>query len=159
MPTWHYSYKVRDESDVAKAVQFDVPVSIKVMREVVAVLRGMKLSEAKEFLKRVIEKKEAVPLKRYKGKQAHRRGLADKWKWPIGRYPVKAARYLLKLLDNVEANAENKGLNKDNLVIVHIAAHKGITLKRYMPRAFGRATPKYQRTSHVEVIVKEVGKK
>ncbi|MEM4933541.1 MAG: uL22 family ribosomal protein, partial [Desulfurococcaceae archaeon] len=32
----------------------------------------------------------------------------------------------------------------------------GITIKRYMPRAFGRATPKYRRTSHVEVIVKEV---
>ncbi len=159
MPTWHYSYKVRDETKIAKAVQFDIPVSIKDMREVVAVIRGMKVSEAKELLKRVIEKKEAIPFKRYKGKQSHRRGLADKYGWPIGRYPVKAATYLLRLLEHVEANAENKGLDKEKLIIKHIAAHKGMTLKRWMPRAFGRATPKYRRTSHVEIIVEEVGAK
>ncbi len=159
MPTWHYSYKVRDESKIAKAVQFDIPVSIKDMREVVAAIRGMKVSEARKLLERVIELKEPIPFKRYKGKQSHKRGLAAKWKWPIGRYPVKAAKYLLKLLDNVEANAENKGLDKDKLVIVHIAAHKGLTLKRWMPRAFGRATPKYRRTSHVEIVVEEVGGK
>jgi large subunit ribosomal protein L22 len=158
MPTWHYSYKVRDESKIAKAVQYDIPVSIKVMREVVAAIKGLKVSEAKEFLNRVIELKEPVPFKRYKGKQAHRRGLAGKWKWPIGRYPVKAAKYLLRLLEHVEANAENKGLDKDKLVIVHIAAHKGMTLKRWMPRAFGRATPKFRRTSHVEVVVEEVSR-
>jgi large subunit ribosomal protein L22 len=158
MPTWHYSYKVRDESKIAKAVQYDIPVSIKVMREVVAAIRGLKVSEAKEFLNRVIELKEPVPFRRYKGKQAHKRGLADKWKWPIGRYPVKAAKYLLRLLEHAEANAENKGLDRDKLVIVHIAAHKGMTLKRWMPRAFGRATPKFRRTSHVEVVVEEVSK-
>ena len=158
MPTWHYSYKVRDESKIAKAVQFDIPVSIKVMREVVAVLRGLKTSDAKKLLENVIALKEPIPFKRYKGKQSHKRGLPDKYKWPIGRYPVKAARYLLKLINQVEANAENKGLDKEKLVIVHIAAHKGITLKRWMPRAFGRSTPRFRRTSHVEIIVKEVGK-
>ncbi len=159
MPTWHYSYKVRDESKIAKAVQFDIPVSIKDMREVVAAIRGKKLDEARKLLENVIALKEPIPFKRYKGKLSHKRGLPSKWKWPIGRYPVKAAKYLLKLLDNVEANAENKGLDKDKLVIIHIAAHKGITLKRWMPRAFGRATPKFRRTSHVEIIVGEVGSK
>ena len=159
MPTWHYSYKVEDESKIAKAVAFDIPVSIKVMRETVAAIRGLKVSDAKKLLEDIIHLRQPIPFRRYKGKQSHKRGLADKYKWPIGRYPVKAARYLLRLLNQVEANAENKGLNKDNLVIIHIAAHKGITLKRYMPRAFGRATPKFRRTSHVEVIVKEVGGK
>jgi len=159
MPTWHYSYKVRDESKIAKAVQFDIPVSIKVMRELVAVLKGLKTSEAKKLLEDVIKLKQPIPFKRYKGKLSHKRGLADKYKWPIGRYPVKAAQYVLKLIENVEANAENKGLNKDNLVIVHIAAHKGITLKKYMPRAFGRATPYFRRTCHVEIVVQEVGSK
>jgi len=159
MPTWHYSYKVRDESKIAKAVAFDIPVSIKVMREVVAVLRGLKVSEARKLLEDVIKLKQPIPFRRYKGKLSHKRGLADKYKWPIGRYPVKAAKYLLKLLDQVEANAENKGLSKEHLVIVHIAAHKGITLKRYMPRAFGRATPWFRRTCHVEVVVEEAGEK
>jgi large subunit ribosomal protein L22 len=107
-------------------------------------------------VQRVIDKKEAIPFRRYKGKQSHRRGLADKYGWPIGRYPVKAATYLLKLLEHVEANAENKDLDKDSLVIRHIGVHKGLTIKRWMPRAFGRSTPKYRRTSHIEVIVEEV---
>ncbi len=156
MPTWHYSYKVRDESKIAKAVIRDVDVSIKDMREAVNAIKGMKLDEAIEFLKKVVEKKEAIPFKRYKGKIAHKRGMGAKWKWPSGRYPVKAAKYLIRLLENVKNNADNKGLNTDKLVIEHIAAHKGITLKRWMPRAFGRATPKFSRRSSVEVVVREV---
>ncbi|WP_440060058.1 50S ribosomal protein L22 [Thermogladius sp. 4427co] len=157
MPTWHYSVQLRDESKIAKAVRYDIPVSIKYMREVTAVLRGMKLKKAIELLENVIKLKEPIPFRRYHGKVSHKRGLADKYGWPAGRYPVKAARYLLELLRNVEANAENKGLDADRLVIIHIAAHKGVTLKRYMPRAFGRATPKFRRMTNVEVIVKEVG--
>ncbi|MEB2836272.1 MAG: 50S ribosomal protein L22 [Desulfurococcales archaeon] len=155
MPRWGYSVKFRDESNIAKAMMWDVPVHPKVMREVAAAIKGMRLAEAKAFLERVIEKREAVPFRRAHGKQAHRRGLADKWGWPIGRYPVKAARYMLKLLNNVEANAESKGLEIERLKIIHVAAHKGITLKRWMPRAYGRASPKNRVHSHVEVIVRE----
>ncbi len=158
MPTWHYSYKVRDESKYAKAVLMDIPVSVKTMREVVSVIKGMRLKDAKRFLENVIAMKEAVPIKRYKGKTPHRRGLAAKWRWPIGRYPVKAAKYLLRVLENVENNADNKGLDVDSLVIVHAAAHKGITIKRYMPRAFGRSTPSFDRRCNVEVVVMEVKK-
>jgi len=156
MPTWHYSLKLRDEARIAKGVVFDIPVSIKYMREIAATIKGMKLSEAEKFLENVIKLKQPVPFRRYHGKVSHKRGLADKFGWPSGRYPVKGAKYVLKALRNVKANAENKGLNVDKLVIVHIAAHRGPTLKRYMPRAFGRATPKFRRTSHLEIIVKEV---
>ncbi|MEB3859887.1 MAG: 50S ribosomal protein L22 [Desulfurococcales archaeon] len=156
MPNWSYSYKPADEGSVAKAMMWDVPVHPKVMREVAAAIRGMKLKEAKSLLERVAELREPIPFRRYHGKQAHRRGLADKWGWPAGRYPVKAAKYMLKLLNNVENNAEVKGLDIDRLKIVHVAAHKGITLKRWMPRAFGRASPKNKVHSHVEVVVEEV---
>ena len=156
MPTWHYSLKLRDESKIAKAVLFDVPVSIKYMREIAATIKGMKLAEAEKFLEDVIRLKQPVPFRRYHGKVSHKKGLADKFGWPSGRYPVKGARYMLELLRTVKANAENKGLNPEKLVIIHVAAHKGPTLKRYMPRAFGRATPKFRRTSHLEVVVREV---
>ncbi|MEB3851548.1 MAG: 50S ribosomal protein L22 [Desulfurococcales archaeon] len=155
MPRWGYSLKLRDESRIAKAMMWDVPVHPKVMREVAAAIRGMRLREAEDFLERVIEKREAVPFRRAHGKQAHRRGLADRWGWPIGRYPVKAARYMLKLLKNVENNAEDKGLEVERLRIIHVAAHKGVTLKRWMPRAYGRASPKFRVHSHVEVVVRE----
>jgi large subunit ribosomal protein L22 len=156
MPTWHYSLKLRDETKIVKGVAFDIPVSIKYMREIAATLKGMKLSEAEKFLEDVIKLKQAVPFRRYHGKVSHKRGLADRFAWPIGRYPVKGAKYTLKVLRNVKANAESKGLNVEKLVIIHISAHKGPTLKRYMPRASGRSTPKYRRTSHLEVVVKEV---
>ncbi len=156
MPTWHYSYKVRDEARIAKAVLWDADVSVKDMRELVNAVKKMKLDKAIEFLEKVIQLKEPVPFKRYKGKIAHKRGMGDKWKWPSGRYPVKAAKYLLQLLKNVRNNAENKGLDTSKLVIEHIAAHKGITLKRWMPRAFGRSTPKFDRRCNVEVVVREV---
>ena len=155
MPKWTYSLKFRDESRIAKAMLWDVPVHPKVMSEVARAIRGMTVGEARRFLERVVRKEEAVPFRRAHGKQAHRRGLADKWGWPVGRYPVKAARYMLKLLDNVENNAEVKGLDPERLRIVHVAAHKGITLKRWFPRAWGRATPKNKVHSHVEVIVRE----
>lgn len=155
MPRWKYSIQLADESKIAKAMLWDVPVHPKVMREVCSVLKGMKLSEAKSYLERVIELKEAVPFRRSYSEQAHRRGLADRWGWPVGRYPVKASRYLLKLLENVENNAESKGLDIEKLKIIHIAPHKGMTLKRWMPRAFGRATPRFRVRSHVEVVVAE----
>ncbi|MFN4046423.1 MAG: 50S ribosomal protein L22 [Acidilobaceae archaeon] len=155
MPEWSYSLKFRDEASIAKAMMWDVPVHPKVMREVCEAVRGMKVKEAKEYLRRVIDKVEPVPFRRAHRKQAHKRGLAEKWGWPAGRYPVKAARYLLKLLDNVENNAEVKGLDVDRIKIIHIASHKGLTIKRWMPRAFGRATPKFRVTSHLEVMVSE----
>ncbi len=155
MPRWRYSVKFRDESDIAKAVIRNVPVHPKVMTEVAVAIRGMRLEEARRYLRRVKEKKEAVPFRRAHGKQAHRRGLADRWGWPAGRYPEKAVRYMLKLLDNVENNAANKNLDVERLRIIHVAAHKGITLKRFMPRAWGRATPKNRVHSHIEIVVKE----
>ncbi|MCS7107565.1 MAG: 50S ribosomal protein L22 [Acidilobaceae archaeon] len=156
MPEWSYSVQFADESKIAKAMRWDVRVHPKVMREVCAVIKGMKVSEAKEFLERVIRKEEAVPFRRAHGKVPHRRGLADKWGWPVGRYPVKAARELLKVLVNAENNAEVKGLELERLKVIHASAHKGMTMKRYMPRAFGRATPSFKVTSHVEVVVAEV---
>jgi len=95
----------------------------------------------------------AVPFKRYNKKVPHRKGLVG---WPSGRYPVKAAKYFLKLLDNLENNAENKGLDVSRLKIVHCCAHKGRRLVKYVPRAFGRSAPVRDTLVHIEVIAKEV---
>ena len=155
---WKYSYKPRGEKRAsAKAVIRNVPVHPKVFYELLNTIRGRKLEDAINYVERVIEMKEAVPFRRYSGKQAHKRGLGAKWGWPAGRYPVKAAMYLLKLLENVRNNAENQGIEVEKARIVHIAAHKGIVYKRFMPRAYGRVSPKNRVTSNVEVVVEEVG--
>ncbi len=154
MPVWHYSVRV-DEEKSAKAVARDAPISPKKMVNLVRVIRGMRLADAKALLERVAAGKEPVPMYRHNRKQAHHRGVAAKYKVPYARYPVKAARILLKLLDNVENNAEVKGLETERLRIVHIAVHKGRVLKRWMPRAFGRSSPRFKHTSHIEVVVAE----
>ncbi len=161
MPVWRYpQLKGVDPKRIAKAVIRDAPISYKEAYEICKVIRGMMLKDAKELLKKVIELREPIPMTRYKLGIAHKPGLADRWpRWrvPIGRYPVKAAKYILKLLENVENNAVNvKGLNGDRLKIVHIAAHRGPYRKKWMPRAFGRATPWFGSTASVEVIVAEV---
>jgi len=152
MPTWGYSIIEVDPDRMAKASGRDLRISFKAAREVCAYIKGMKLSDAKKYLEDVIKMKKPIPFKRFTGKQAHHRGIEG---WPIVRYPVKAAKEILKVLSSVEANAEYKGLDIEKLRIIHIAAQKGPKIKKYIPRAFGRATPYFEQLTHIEVVVME----
>lgn len=69
----------------------------------------------------------------------------------------KAARPVQKLLKSAVANAaENHRISDvDALVIDRITVDAGPTLKRYMPRARGRATPIRKRTSHIRITLRE----
>jgi large subunit ribosomal protein L22 len=67
-----------------------------------------------------------------------------------------AARPLLKVLDSAVANAENNdGLDPDDLVVDRAFADEGPTLKRFQPRAQGRAYRIRKRTSHITVVVRD----
>ncbi|QIW23287.1 50S ribosomal protein L22 [Sulfolobus sp. S-194] len=156
MAGWIYPKLDIDENKLAKAVIKNVPASIRDLYNVCKAIRGMKLNDAKQFLNNVLEEKEALPFWKHSHGASHRSNISPKWKVKSGRYPKKAIRYVLKVLENAENNANSKGLDLENVKIVHIAAHKGIVLKRYMPRAFGRSTRKYRYTSHIEVILGEV---
>ncbi|EZQ03858.1 50S ribosomal protein L22 [Candidatus Acidianus copahuensis] len=156
MGSWKYPLLGVDEEKVYKAVLKEVPASYRDLYNVCKAVRGMNLQSAKKFLERVERKEEALPFYRYSHGSSHRSNISSKWKVKNGRYPVKAVQYVLKVLNSAESNAVAKGLDADSLTILHIACHKGITLKRFMPRAFGRATAKYRRTSNIEVMVGEV---
>ena len=156
MPTWVYPQLPYPEDRLAKAVIRNVDASMRDLYNVCKAIRGMWLKDAKAFLQRVLDEKEAMPFWKHSHGAAHRSNISERWKVKSGRYPKKAIKYVLKVLESAENNASAKGLDVDRLKIVHIAAHKGITLKRYMPRAFGRATPKFKRTSHIEVVLAEV---
>ena len=75
----------------------------------------------------------------------------------LGFTRKKAALPVQKLLKSAVANAvENDGISDvDTLVIDYIMVDEGPTLKRYMPRARGRATPIRKRTSHIRIILRE----
>ncbi len=152
MPNFGYSYAEELAGNQVKASVRDLRVSFKEMVELVRELRGKSLEEARRILEDVISLRRPIPFKRYKKGVGHRRQLQG---WKAGRYPVKAAKLVMKLLKSAEANAEQKGLDTERLFIRHIAAQQGPKLRRFFPRAFGRATPKIEQLVHVEVVLEE----
>ena len=70
--------------------------------------------------------------------------------------PKAASEYLLKLVKSAAANAENNhGMDPEKLYVAETYATPGPIIKRFMPRAQGRAYRINKRTSHVTVVVKE----
>ena len=68
--------------------------------------------------------------------------------------PRAAAKAWIKLLESAVANAEhNHELVGDELRIAAVYADEGPTLKRYRPRAMGRATRIRKRTSHLTITL------
>ena len=122
-------------------------------REVCNAIRGMMLDKAIELLDDVIEEKAWIPYRRHKKKRGHHSGMK---KWGPGGHPVKASQHIIKLLKNAEGNADNKGLDIDRLKVVHAAAQRGRTYKAFIERAFGKSSPYFENTSHVEIVLEEV---
>jgi large subunit ribosomal protein L22 len=66
--------------------------------------------------------------------------------------PKKAAPVIKKVLRSAEANSRR---SPDDLYIQEIRVDKAATLKRWRPRAMGRAFPIHRPTSHITVILEE----
>jgi large subunit ribosomal protein L22 len=70
--------------------------------------------------------------------------------------PRGATEPVVKVLKSAVANAEhNHALDVDDLVVAEAYADEGPTLKRYRPRARGRATRIRKRTSHITIVVSD----
>ncbi len=147
MPNWGYSVKELDPGRTVKASLREVDVSPKFSREVCRAIIGLKIPEAKKLMEDVIAMKKMIPYRRYNKDRAHHRQTRGP-----GGYPVKIARMMLKLLESLEANAEFKGLDPEQVVIKYAVAHKGRVIRKFIERAFGRATPYDKTLTHIEVI-------
>jgi large subunit ribosomal protein L22 len=152
MPKWGYTITGLDPEKTVKASGRELSISHKAAREVCKALKGMTLDQAKNHLSKVMQKKQPIPFRRYKKKAGHRHGLEKTY---AGRYPVKTAQKILKILEGAEANAEFKGLDPERLKIIHAAAYPGMKIKRSQMRAFGRSTPKIQTLTHVELVLEQ----
>ncbi|MCS7125329.1 MAG: 50S ribosomal protein L22 [Aigarchaeota archaeon] len=147
MPNWGYSVKELDPAKTVKASLREVDVSPKFSREVCRAIIGLSIPKAKKLMEDVIAKKKMIPYRRYRKKRAQH----AQTKGP-GGYPVKVAKLMLKLLESLEANAEFKGLDPEQVVIRYAVAHKGRVLTKFIERAFGRATPYEKTLTHIELI-------
>lgn len=68
--------------------------------------------------------------------------------------PLRATEPVVKTLKSAVSNAEhNHALDADDLFISEAYADEGPTLKRFRPRARGRATRIRKRTSHITIVV------
>lgn len=127
----------------AKAVGNNLRVSWKDVTEIGRFVKGDSVEKAKNKIERVIEKELAVPFTKFSG-ASHTSGGQE------GRYPVKAAEEVLQVLESAESNAENEGLNIDNLEIQEFITNQGtrfLTPKRHRGRKV--------KSAHVKIIVGE----
>jgi large subunit ribosomal protein L22 len=153
VPTWGYSVKEFDPDRAVKCAGREIKISPKAATEICRKLRGMRLDAAKELLEAVQKKKRAIAFRRYHKEVPHR-SLDEGWY--AGRYPVKAAKAFLFLLEELESNAEYKGLDIDRLRIVHAATQRGMKSQRYISRAYGRASHYRNTMVHIELMGYEV---
>lgn len=70
--------------------------------------------------------------------------------------PKAASPIIEKVLISAIANAENNfKMNPDNLIVSEAYANQGSTMKRFRPRAMGRASRINKRTSHITIVLSE----
>lgn len=126
-----------------------MPVSGKTMVEICNFIRHKTVKKARELLQGVIDLKIAVPFRIYIKDIPHRKGHIG-----AGRFPIKAAKETLMLVNSVASNAENKGLKSENLVIAVAIANRGPTVYHG-----GRKGRQEAKRAHLEIALAEPKKK
>jgi large subunit ribosomal protein L22 len=152
LPLFRYSFQRYDPLLHIKASGREVDVSAKAAREVCVAINGKLVKDAKEYLEKVQSRELSVPFRRYKRGGAHRSEIPG---FHAGAYPIKAAKEVMNVLNNLESNAEHKGLDLDRLKIIHAAAQRGRQIKSYTPRAQGRSSPSFNTLVHIELVATE----
>ncbi len=152
MGRFGYAFQNYDATRHVRSSLREKDISHKHAREVAVAIKGLSIEKARDFLQAVINKDRAVAFRRFKNQVGHKSdpGMMS------GRYPQKTAKEFIKVLDNLESNAEYKGMDLDRLKIINATVHKGVTIKRFIPRAMGRATPKNDVLTHVELVAQEI---
>lgn len=141
----HQLNKMAEEEHIASAFGRNLDISKKHSVEIGKFIRYRDLSKAKSLLENVILKKVAVPFTKYNRDVGHKKG-----KIAAGRYPVKAATKILGLLNSAESNAEDKGLDVDNLFVSEFISNKGNGAMHH-----GRKGSREMKRTHVYIALEE----
>jgi len=133
-----YAFQKFEKEKMARAYGRDLPISTKQSIEICKLIKGKSVEKAKKILENV--EKKAVPFTRFNRDVGHKPGIGP------GRYPIKTAKNILKVLKNAETNASQKGLS--DLVIIHSCCHKAARSWHY-----GRKRRQKNKRSHIEIIL------
>merc|ERR550514_1449146 len=147
-----YAQKPADEATSCKAKGSDLRVHFKNTRETAMAIKNMNLEKAKKYLEDVIDKKRAIPFRRFCGgvgrtAQAAAAGSTN----GQARWPKKSCEFVLGLL----GNAEMKDLDIDKLFITHIQVNRAVQQRRRTYRAHGRINPYMSSPCHIEIILSQ----
>jgi large subunit ribosomal protein L22 len=140
-----YKYSTKQMEKSARAVSVNLPISTKHSVEISTHIRGMAVAKAQTFLEQVIAKKIPVRFRRFNRDVGHRRGMA------AGRYPQKAASFILQTLKSAESNAADKGLLSESLFIFSIVPQKASKQAKY-----GRHRGRRALRTHIEIVLTEM---
>ena len=147
------SYSVDADPDTtAKAMLRERQVSLKHSKAISREIKGKTAAEAISYLESVIEGDQSVPFRQHNTGVGHRSDIDG---WDAGRYPEKASKDFLKLIENVRNNADEQGFEGSEMTIKHVAAHKTGERPGRKPRAFGRADPWNTTLCDVELIIEQ----
>jgi len=153
LPQFAYSFKAFDPAIHVRASGREVNISPKAAREICNEVRMMTLSKAIALLENVEEMKSPIAFRRHKLKVGHRSELQG---FPSGSYPVRAAKSILSVLRNLQANCEFKGLDPDRVQLIHSSALAGRVIKDFVPRAHGSSSPNFHTLVHIEFVGREI---
>merc|ERR1712139_728806 len=151
-----YARAPTDAATSCKAKGSDLRVHFKNTRETAMAIKNMSLEKAKKYMEDVIDKKRAIPFRRFCGGVGRTAQAA-----PAGstngqaRWPKKSCEFILGLLRNAEANAEMKDLDVDKLFVSHIQVNKAVQQRRRTYRAHGRINPYMSAPCHIEMILSQ----
>ena len=147
----NYSVEADPETS-ARGMLRERPISLKHSKAIARAIKGKPVPEAEAYLEAVIAGERSVPFKQHNSGMGHRSDIDG---WDAGRYPNKASKDFLKLLENVRNNATEQGFDPDEMTIRHVAAHKVGERPGRRPRAMGRASPWNTTEVDVELIVEQ----
>ncbi len=148
-------YKIKDKDAYAKAN--NCSISMKYSVELAREIKNKPYNKIVKYLENIIDLKTHLPLRRYNRDVAHRKGPALSGV-KSGRYPVKTAKYFLKVLESAKANADYKGLEstKKDLIIKGAVVSQGV--KRYSFQTQGRRRLRRKQTVNIEIVLTNQGK-
>lgn len=148
------SYSVETDPDTtAKGMLRERHMSHKHSKAIAREIKGMTAGDAQAYLQQVIDGERSVPFKSHNSGVGHRSDIDG---WDAGRYPEKASKAFLDLIENVVNNADAQGFDGEEMEIMHVAAHKIGEVQGRKPRAMGRATAWNTMEVDVELVLEEV---
>ncbi|MBL6748475.1 MAG: 50S ribosomal protein L22 [Candidatus Poseidonia sp.] len=158
---------------LATARAIDIDMHVKHCFEVCRAVKNKTAGQAVTYLNEVLKidsdradirrKATAVPYRLGSGNKRKRRSgpsMVGHRKGGIGpgRFPVKASRETIKLIESAMENArfQYEDIDAEEMVITHIAAHRGTISRGWIPRARGRATPSNHYRVNMEVFLEDM---